>query len=140
MKDDKVLYWKWLRMRQKCNNPNNDDFYCYGGRGIIVCEEWDDFKTFKDWAINNGYNDELVLSRNTPKDDYSPETCSWITDLEHRAKKTKKLIDFNGETISLIELSKRTGISKSTLNSRLLQGCTGADLIRKPNHGLKVAI
>lgn len=144
MNSNKLLYKKWINIRQKCNNPKDDNFIYYGGKGIIVCEEWDSFENFKNWALNNGYKEGLVLSRKTANDDYSPETCEWVTDLQHRAKRGNigKVLTttYNEIEITLSELSRIVGINRETLKSRYLQGCRDLELIRKPNHGLKVAI
>lgn len=38
-------------MRQRCNNPKNKAYENYGGRGITICKEWDDFAVFREWAL-----------------------------------------------------------------------------------------
>jgi len=54
------LYHVWLDMKQRCSNINNKRYKNYGGRGIIVCPEWANcYITFRDWAIQNGYAEEL---------------------------------------------------------------------------------
>lgn len=47
----KRLYHVWISMRQRCNNPKDHAFGDYGGRGIRICEEWNDYQNFKSWAI-----------------------------------------------------------------------------------------
>jgi hypothetical protein len=49
------LHKRWIAIRQRCNNPKNEAYHNYGGRGIRVCKEWDNFKEFYDWCICNGY-------------------------------------------------------------------------------------
>ena len=59
------LYRVWISMRARCNNPNNKSFKYYGGKGVLVCDEWSDYSAFKRWAENNGYdkneNTEIAL-------------------------------------------------------------------------------
>lgn len=56
------LYRIWQAMRGRCKNSNNAEYYLYGSRGISVCKEWDDFRVFRDWAMSNGYRDDLTIS------------------------------------------------------------------------------
>lgn len=78
------LYNIWKNMRQRCNNPKNPDFTLYGARGVTVCEEWDDFAVFRDWAESHGYRDELTLDRIEPDGNYEPSNCRWATWREQR--------------------------------------------------------
>lgn len=72
------LYTVWLRMRDRCNNPNNPRYNRYGGRGISVCDEWNDFRKFEEWAVQNGYSDELTIERVDINQGYCPNNCCWI--------------------------------------------------------------
>ena len=50
-------------MRNRCERKTSINYERYGGRGIKVCKYWNNFKTFYNWAIKNGYNDKLSLDR-----------------------------------------------------------------------------
>jgi hypothetical protein len=74
------LYQIWRVMRGRCQNPNAWAFRYYGGKGIRVCDEWNNnYLTFKNWALANGYDNELCLERVDKEGDYSPENCQWET-------------------------------------------------------------
>ena len=79
------LHGVWNCMKQRCNNPNNQKYKDYGGRGIKVCEEWlHDFQSFYDWAMSNGYADGLSIDRKDVNGDYEPSNCRWATMKEQR--------------------------------------------------------
>ena len=69
-------------MKQRCQNPNNNAYERYGGRGITVCEEWQHFEPFREWALANGYRDDLTIDRKDNLKGYCPENCRWATSKE----------------------------------------------------------
>jgi len=78
------LYGIWKAMRERCNNPNSNDHADYGGRGIDICKEWDDFASFNTWAMSNGYNPnalfgECTIDRKEVNGNYCPENCQWVS-------------------------------------------------------------
>jgi len=78
-KKENRIHKKWTAMKARCNNPNNDRYKYYGGKGIKVCKEWNDnFQAFAKWAFENGYEDGLSIDRIDSNKNYCPENCRFI--------------------------------------------------------------
>ena len=75
-------------MRTRCYNRNNNRWKHYGGRGIRVCPEWNDYLTFRQWALSHDYNDTLSIDRIDINGDYCPENCRWIPKSENCPSRT----------------------------------------------------
>jgi transcription elongation factor Elf1 len=85
------LYVIWVDMRMRTLNPNHKSYNNYGGRGITLCDEWLDVQNFWDWAMSNGYSDELSIDRIDNDDGYSPENCRWVGgDIQARNQRIQK--------------------------------------------------
>lgn len=76
------LYDVYIKMKSRCNNPDDKNYADYGGRGIKVCKEWNESpKSFIEWALNNGYKEKLSIDRINVNGNYEPGNCRW-TDSE----------------------------------------------------------
>jgi len=84
------LYGVWNEMKQRCGNPNNHKYKDYGGRGIKVCDAWQDYATFRAWAMSHGYDvnaryGDCTIDRIDVDGDYCPGNCRFA-DAKMQAK------------------------------------------------------
>lgn len=119
------LYAVWNSMKQRCYNPNSKPYKNYGGRGIIVCDDWlgkDGFANFEKWAYENGYSENLSIERINNDGNYEPSNCSWATKSEQaNNRRCVYKIEYNGETHSPAEWSRITGISEVVIKNRIFK-------------------
>ena len=108
-------------MKTRCTNPNHEAYHNYGGRGISICDEWmNDFQAFYDWAMANGYSDDLSIDRIDNDGNYCPENCRWATDKEQcNNQRSNHLITYNGKTQTIKQWAADLGIKRVTLQARL---------------------
>ena len=114
------LYRIWWGMKSRCCTPSDGDYSNYGARGIRVCDAWlASFDAFKDWALANGYTDELTIDRVDVNGPYSPENCRWATVKEQsRNRQNTLFIAYNGVTKSASEWAEQLGVSLWVIHSR----------------------
>lgn len=94
------FYGSWHMMKVRCYCKSYDRYYRYGGRGIRVCEEWQTFKGFADWALQSGWQKGYTIDRIDNDGDYCPENCRWVSRGQNaKNKSTTKLSDADAETI-----------------------------------------
>lgn len=111
------IYGIWQAIKQRCYNPNNDRYKDYGARNIKIIEEWkNNFISFYNWAMANGYKDNLTIDRINVNGDYCPENCRWITNQDQQNnRRNNHFVLFCGETYTLAQLSRLLNIPESTL-------------------------
>jgi hypothetical protein len=80
----------WYHMRYRCLTPTCNAWPRYGGRGIKLCKDWHEFVPFRDWALANGYADNLTIDRIDNNGNYEPSNCQWISRADNTRKKRKK--------------------------------------------------
>lgn len=122
------LHRIWHSMYCRCYYPSTNQYKNYGGRGIKVCEEWkhiEGFLNFYNWAVKNGYQENLTLDRIDVNGNYEPTNCRWITYKEQGNNRTNNVYyTFKNETKTSKQWCDEYGISQTTLNDRLKRGWT----------------
>lgn len=133
------LHNTWLGMKDRCYNKNCKNYDNYGGRGIIICQEWlDDFMSFYNWAYENGYSDDLTIDRINVNGIYEPSNCRWATaEQQQNNIRRNNLIDIDGEIKSLSQWSKKSGVSRQTIQRRFDKGVRGSALLEPVNRKAK---
>jgi len=114
-------YSSWLHMSDRCNNSNNDSYHNYGGRGIKICERWADFENFLE---DMGERPEgTTIDRIDVNGNYEPSNCRWATIKEQRNnKRGNQKYNYNGETLTISQLSEKYRIERAKLAYRLKSG------------------
>ena len=122
-KEHKRIYSIWKQMKSRCYNSNRPKYPLYGGRGISVCEEWLFFKNFLNWAVNNGYSDDLSIDRIDNDGDYCPENCRFATPTQQtRNRRITLKATYKGEEHTVYEWAQILGIDYYFLRARLKRG------------------
>lgn len=107
-------------MKKRCLNPNANNYQDYGGRGIIVCDEWKQYESFKKWAIENGYSDDLSIDRIDVNGNYEPSNCRWATaKQQNNNRRSNKFYSFDGEQHTISEWADIVGVSYPCMYARL---------------------
>ena len=119
-------------MVNRCYNEKSINYKDYGGRGLKICSEWkSNYKAFKSWAIENGYNDFLSIDRIDVNCGYEPANCRWVDrTTQNNNKRNSIIITAFGKTLNAKQWSNETGIKYSTIISRYHRGLPPEDILR----------
>lgn len=127
------LYFIWQNMNDRCRRKNNKNYDNYGGRGIKVCDDWQEYSKFKVWALNNGYTNALTIDRINVNGNYEPSNCRWVTMTEQaNNKRINKNITFNNITLTVTQWNRKMGYTRGLIEDRLLKGWTIERAITEP--------
>lgn len=119
------LYRIHHMMMCRCYTESTTHYENYGGKGIRVCKEWHNFMNFYNWAMANGYRDDLTIDRIDGNKDYEPSNCRWATKKEQSNNLlSNNVISFNGKTMTMAQWSEELGINRNTLDKRIRTGWT----------------
>lgn len=118
------IYRIWDGMKNRCHNPNFKKHQLYFDKGIKVCDEWkNNFMSFYNWSIQNGYKNNLTIDRIDVNGNYEPSNCRWVDyEVQNNNRSINREIEYNGKNYSIKQLSEIYKIKKETLNSRLRNG------------------
>lgn len=119
------LYKVWDAMKARCYNKNHRSYKNYGGRGIFVCKDWQNYENFHVWSISAGYMDGLSIDRVDNDRGYSPDNCKWVEMKEQvRNRRITKTLEYNGELKPLAEWCEVFELDYHKTNQKLLKGWT----------------
>lgn len=101
----------WLGMKSRCNNPKAENYRHYGGRGIKVCEAWEDFANFyKD--VGPRPSPKHTIERVDHNGNYEPSNCVWLhNSLQNQNRRDNKHVTLDGEDLVLAEAFRRANVS-----------------------------
>lgn len=118
------LYIIFKNMKTRCYNKHFKKYKYYGGRGIVVCDEWlNDFMAFYNWSMNNGYNDSLTIDRIDVNGNYEPSNCRWITMKEQLNNTSQNVyLTYNNKTKTMSEWAEDLNLNYGTIQSRHYRG------------------
>lgn len=129
------LYKEWRGMLLRCTTPSHKSYKDYGGRGISVCTQWHEFPNFQEWALANGYNDNLTIDRIDVNGNYEPSNCRFtdiITQCNNR--RSSKFITYQGKTMSQAQWARELGISRSIITQRAKRNLPVNEILRTEKH------
>lgn len=137
------IYYIWQKIISRCTNPDDKNYHNYGGRGITICEEWLDFQNFYDYVSTLEHFGEkgYSLDRIDNNGNYEPSNVRWAdSKTQQRNKANNRLVEYQGETMTLIEASEKSGIGYGTLQRRIRLGWAAEDLFKPVKGGRKNCI
>ena len=129
------LYAVWRGMLARCFNTKNVSYSIYGGRGIIVCDEWREKPgPFVNWAQANGWRSGLHIDRINVNGNYAPDNCRFVTPVVNQNnKRTNRCVRVNGRMLTLADAERATGISQDLIRQRIGKlGWTEERAVRQP--------
>lgn len=128
------IYNIWSSMKKRCYLKTHMHYKNYGGRGIKVCKEWkDDFMSFYNWAMNNGYKEGLTIDRIDSDKDYCPENCRWMTYKEQQNnKRNNRIIIYKNKEYTISQLANEKNIKYDILLYRINKGWNLEDAVSLP--------
>lgn len=132
--------WRiYSNMKNRCYNPKAPNYSYYGGRGINVCEEWlnseritigkyihnqsKGWLSFQEWALKNGYAEDLTLDRIDTNNGYSPENCRWVSmKVQMNNTRNNHYITYKGKTQTIKQWCEELNLNYSTTKGRFRRG------------------
>lgn len=122
------LYTIWIAMKRRCEKSSCDAYRYYGERGIKVCAEWHSYAAFREWAMNNGYDDSLSIDRIDNSLGYEPSNCRWAETKQQANNQRRNVhITFDGETKTRTQWADALGVSGNLLRDRMARYGWSAD-------------
>lgn len=127
---DSRIIQTYSNMKRRCDNPKNNSYKYYGGKGITYCEKWKTFDGFLD-DMYDTYKDGLTIERLDNSKNYCKENCTWATmkQQENHTGHNHK-VEYQGETLNIIQLVERTGTDYDLVKNRINRGWSVEDALK----------
>lgn len=122
------IYVLWRSMLDRCENENSPAYHNYGGRGISVCESWQDFMNF--YRDMGERPEGMSINRIDNDKGYSRENCEWTNrKAQNRNRRNRHMLTHDGVTKSMAEWSDQIGISIPTIWYRKRLGWSDEQIV-----------
>lgn len=129
----KSLHERYTNMKTRCYYQKCKSFKDYGGRGIIICDEWlgkNGYINFQKWALQNHFNPKLSLDRINTNGNYEPSNCRFVTyQIQSNNRTNNRVIKLNNETDTLANWSRKLNIKYDFLQRKLAKGLTLKEIL-----------
>lgn len=114
------LYGVWSAIKDRCRNESNKCYAIYGGKGVTLCDEWERFEPFYEWAISSGYMQGLSIDRINSDGNYEPDNCRWANaGTQSRNTSRNIYIQIDGEAKTISEWARAKGIPPKRISDRI---------------------
>ena len=127
------IYSIWSKIKLRCYNKNDEFHYnLYGKRGITVCDEWkNNFMAFYNWAMANGYKDNLTIDRINANGNYEPSNCRFVTvrvNTNNRRNTIKTV--FFGKEMACTDIARKYNVPQDIVRTRIKSGKADGEIIK----------
>lgn len=132
------IYQIYRHLINRCYREKDISYKNYGNKGIIVCDEWkNDFMSFYNWSMANGYANDLTIDRIDVNGNYEPSNCRWVNmAVQQNNRSNNRILEYKGQKKTITEWAKYCGLSYRNLYYRLNNGYTIEEAIEKPKRKL----
>lgn len=117
----KRIYRIYRGIINRCCNPTDQHHKYYYDRGITICDEWrNNSKSFIEWALKNGYADDLTIDRIDVNGNYEPNNCRWVSNKEQQYnKRNTRRYTIYGKEYNMKEIEEIFNVKRVTFYARV---------------------
>lgn len=131
-------YTVWSRMKRRCYNKRDDAYRYYGGKGVVVCDEWKNSYTAFLRDMGRRPTPHHQIDRIDSNGDYEPDNCRWVTRLQQAGNKTNnRYLSACGQTLTVTEWSHKTGLPMKLIHNRITRGWSDEAAVTTPKRRMK---
>ena len=121
------LYERYRNILRRVKDPTKY-------KGVDICEEWEnDYLSFREWALKNGYSDELTIDRIDNSKGYNPNNCRWVSIKEQANNRTNNtIIEYEGKKYTISQFADLIKLPYGTVRQRIKSGWSIEDVAKTP--------